>query len=53
MVNTLLQYVALLPLFHAVNILTPEGSQYKNRASNPYNTFYVIGKVWQKKRFFF
>lgn len=45
MVNTLLQYVPLLPLFHAINIVTPEGSQCKNRATNPHNTFYVTGEV--------
>lgn len=53
MVNTPLQYVPLLPLFHAINILTPEGSQCKNRATNPHNTFYVIGGSMTEEEGFF
>lgn len=53
MVNTPLQYAPLLPLFHAINVLTPEGSQCKNRATNPHNTFYIIGGSMTEEEGFF
>lgn len=55
MVHTVLQYVPFLPLFHAIKMLTPEGSWCKNRTTNYLNTFQHIlyyMEVWQKTSFF-